>query len=253
MSKDITSMIGKKISKPVKAATKSVIESDIIKKKLDTDILFNFDKHWSTKGTYLIKNIPKVIEFDSKLVKVAAFDLDGTLINTKSGNKFATSASDWKWFNEYVIPMLKKLQDYLIVIFTNQGGVVSKPDSKSYIKFIARLNLIAKELETEQIDIRHNLFVYASPKKPAKETTIHDYHAKMRKPNTGMWEELKSDLLGYEVDLEHSFFIGDAAGRKSDFSNSDLLFAKHIGIEFKTPEELFKDNIETSSDQNEAA
>lgn len=41
--------------------------------------------------------------------KIAAFDLDGTLIATKSGKKFAGSSQDWKWWSPSVIPALKQL------------------------------------------------------------------------------------------------------------------------------------------------
>jgi len=41
------------------------------------------------------------------------------------------------------------------------------------------------------------------------------------------------------VDLEGSVFVGDAAGRKGDFSCSDRDLATNVGILFKTPEEFF--------------
>lgn len=45
--------------------------------------------------------------------------------------------------------------------------------------------------------------------------------------------------------MANSFYCGDAAGRKAtagrkkDFTDSDLKFALNVGIEFKTPENLF--------------
>lgn len=47
---------------------------------------------------------------------------------------------------------------------------------------------------------------------------------------------------GYEIDLENSLFVGDAAGRlaskgrRKDHSNTDLQFALNVGIRFITPE-----------------
>ena len=38
---------------------------------------------------------------------------------------------------------------------------------------------------------------------------------------------------------KNSFYCGDAAGRKNDFSDSDKNFAKNIGIEFYIPEKIF--------------
>ena len=46
-----------------------------------------------------------------------------------------------------------------------------------------------------------------------------------------------------QPDKSKSFYCGDAAGRKDgkhkDFSDSDLKFALNVGLEFKTPENLF--------------
>lgn len=44
-----------------------------------------------------------------------------------------------------------------------------------------------------------------------------------------------TELLG----LKPSWFCGDAAGRKGDFSVSDLYFAHNANVEFKTPEHVF--------------
>lgn len=47
------------------------------------------------------------------------------------------------------------------------------------------------------------------------------------------------------VDLDQSFYVGDAAGRPADgihpkdFSCSDRKFASNVGIKFYTPEEYF--------------
>jgi bifunctional polynucleotide phosphatase/kinase len=38
---------------------------------------------------------------------------------------------------------------------------------------------------------------------------------------------------------EKAFYVGDAAGRAGDWSDKDRKFAEAIGVEFKTPEELF--------------
>ena len=69
---------------------------------------------------------------------------------------------------------------------------------------------------------------------------------KFRKPNKFMWDFL-IDNLKIDLDIENSFYVGDAAGRiknwkpkmKRDFSCSDRKFAHNIGIKFFTPEEYF--------------
>jgi hypothetical protein len=43
--------------------------------------------------------------------KIAAFDLDGTLIKTRTGNIFPNGAADWKWWNDAVPTRLKEVHD----------------------------------------------------------------------------------------------------------------------------------------------
>jgi bifunctional polynucleotide phosphatase/kinase len=73
-----------------------------------------------------------------------------------------------------------------------------------------------------------------------------------RKPRPGIWAELCDDWDLSDVDLENSFFVGDAGGRGAvvstqkgvkgtakDFSCSDRNFAHNVGVAYKTPEEFF--------------
>lgn len=237
MSRDILSMIGK--SKPSKATTaitsqaKSTI-SDIIRPKVPSS------HNTSIIDSYLIKIIPKS-PFQvpqTTTTPIAAFDLDGTLVETKSSSRFARTASDWRWFNSKVVEKLKSLE-MPIVIFTNQGGVVATKTSKSYNNFHGRIELILKELNNQGIDLG-KIWIYASPKKPAKyQGSNHEQFDKMRKPNIGMFEEFIKEFGKDKINLEESYFIGDAAGRKKDFSNSDLKFAENCKLQFKTPDEYF--------------
>ena len=59
--------------------------------------------------------------------KIAAFDMDWTLIKTKSGRTFPIDANDWDWWDTEVLPKLKQLDadGFRVIIFTNQGGVSS--------------------------------------------------------------------------------------------------------------------------------
>lgn len=57
-----------------------------------------------------------------------------------------------------------------------------------------------------------------------------------RKPNTGMLQEFYQDI---ESQNKIEYYVGDAAGRKNDFSDSDKAFAINADLHFYTPEELF--------------
>ena len=71
----------------------------------------------------------------------------------------------------------------------------------------------------------------------------------------GIWYWLEAEgNSGVQIDLQQSFYVGDAAGRdpnwdggkrKKDFSCSDRLFALNTGLQFFTPEEYFQKQVAT--------
>jgi len=154
-----------------------------------------------------------------KYKKIAGFDLDHTFITTKSGNTFPKNSDDWKLFNKNVENKIRELmkKKYQIVIFSNQSNM--DKTEKKYSGFIEKIKEINK-LFNNKIE-----FVVAFGK--------NEY----RKPEIGMWEFYTKNR---NVNYDDSFYVGDAAGRKNDFSDSDLKFAENIGITFYTPEEYFE-------------
>jgi bifunctional polynucleotide phosphatase/kinase len=154
-------------------------------------------------------------------IKVAAFDLDDTLIVPNSGSKWARSATSWKWWDASVPARLKHLykEGYLVVIISNQGNVSLKDNPKALQKDSPSLVNLKNQITAifQQLDF-----------------PIHFYAAtgqdRYRKPRTGMWDEvLDSHDLQTEgtVDMINSFYVGDAAGRektdkrRKDHANSD--------------------------------
>ncbi len=162
--------------------------------------------------------------------KIAAFDLDDTLIKTKSGKQFPQSADDWQFWNANVQPTIESLVDeeYKIIIFTNQKGISTGKQNKEDL-----LEKIVKIHETLQLPF--DIFI----------ATAGDYY---RKPMTGMWDLFLSLYPHLHFKLDESFYCGDAAGReknwmpgkKKDFSSSDYNFAYNINIPFDIPENCFR-------------
>uniref|UniRef100_A0A182WZZ8 PNK FHA domain-containing protein n=1 Tax=Anopheles quadriannulatus TaxID=34691 RepID=A0A182WZZ8_ANOQN len=166
--------------------------------------------------------------------KVAAYDMDGTLIKTKSGNVFPKSIDDWQIAFAEVPAKLKSLHrnGYKLVIFTNQAGIgkgkVRIEDFRQKIESLVR-----------KLGVPMQVFISTGS-------------GKYRKPRTGMWQTLcdrqqKDD--GVQIDRARSFYVGDAAGRpelkkpvkrKKDHSSADRLLALNVGIRFLTPEEHFQ-------------
>ncbi|KAJ8488116.1 hypothetical protein ONZ45_g14072 [Pleurotus djamor] len=149
--------------------------------------------------------------------KVAAFDLDGTIIesNVRSNN------TSWKWWRNCVKDNLRDLvqHGYALVIISNQG---IKKERLGVWK--EKVGLIAGALP----DVPFRLFA----------ATAKDGH---RKPMPGMWTDLERIFAesNVTIDKDASFFVGDAAGRKGDFAGTDRKWAMNVGIKFLTPEEHF--------------
>ncbi|KAM0352335.1 hypothetical protein ACHAPU_002000 [Fusarium lateritium] len=185
----------------------------------------------------------------TKRRKIAAFDLDSTLISTSSGKKHASSGTDWKWWHNSVPDKLRELyQDgYRVVILSNQAGLTLHFDAK-YKGPKGNAQKRVSEFKQKCSAVLNSLnlptCVYAA--------TEHDIY---RKPRTGMWKEVCDDydVSETDLDLENSIFVGDAGGRTAtfskgpngtpatakDFSCSDRNFAHNVGIKYVTPEEFF--------------
>ncbi|XP_034237622.1 uncharacterized protein F21D5.5 [Thrips palmi] len=162
--------------------------------------------------------------------KIAAYDMDGTIITTKSGKVFPENPNDWKILWPEIPSKLQKLHrdGFKIVIFTNQAGISRGKTTVSEIQ-----QKIGKVISALGVPVQ--AFV-------ATGDTI------FRKPAPGMWDILTKERNGeLSINMDESFYCGDAAGRpenwvpkrKKDFSCSDRLFARNLGLRFYTPEEHF--------------
>lgn len=178
----------------------------------------------------------KMLIFTSKGVrpssKIASYDIDGTIIKTKSGNVFPKTSDDWMLNYPEIPKKLKSLRDdgFKICFFTNQGGIAKgKVDVN---EFKQKIKLIIAKLQTPV-----QVFI----------ATSDGYY---RKPLPGMWEHLEEHKNeNIKINRIQSFYVGDAAGRpevgkgatkrRKDHSLADRLYAHNLGVTFYTPEENF--------------
>ncbi|KAJ2696082.1 hypothetical protein H4R19_005780, partial [Coemansia spiralis] len=138
--------------------------------------------------------------------KLAAFDLDGTLIRVKSKARFPKGVDDWLFYCPDVPMVLRTMhqQGYRVVILTNQNGL--RP-----AKGATELSAKARDFRTKVANIARALDIPLT----VLVATDKDY---MRKPSPGMWrlaQLLNSDTA---VDTASSFFVGDAAGRPAGWT-----------------------------------
>lgn len=162
--------------------------------------------------------------------KIGGYDMDGTLITTRSGKVFPTDMHDWKMAGGTVVPTVKAKHNdgYKIVIFTNQAGISSQKTSVTDIK-----KKIENIIETLGVPVQ---------------AFIATGDSFFRKPMTGMWQTLcEHKNNGIPIDIQRSYYVGDAAGRpenkamkrKKDHSCVDRLLALNVGLPFFTNDEHF--------------
>jgi len=160
---------------------------------------------------------------------IYAFDMDGTLIRTRSGKKFAVDAEDWQFLYSEVPTILSKLlsEGACIIIITNQKGISSGKTNVEHIRQKVGQIIEATSLSQGSNTVIDHIGLY-----------IASAGDRYRKAWTGIWDLLPPDQL-----VNVKWYCGDAAGRKTvstkDFSATDRYFARNKGIPFRTPEEIF--------------
>ncbi|ESO88114.1 hypothetical protein LOTGIDRAFT_126696 [Lottia gigantea] len=218
-------------SRGLKRSAKDATALKAKKAKGETDLCNGL--HWIQHGKE-VKGASPVIALVSDSLpgrnKVAGFDIDFTIIKTKSGRKFATGSKDWEFWDDSVPKKLQSLDKdgYRVVFFTNQAGIEKMKVKPEEIKD-----------KIEAIIAALNIPVLAF---------ICTGENHFRKPSPLMWDFMANDCnQSVKLDLTKCVYVGDAAGRAKnwapgkpkDFSCGDRMFAQNIGIEFHTPDEFF--------------
>lgn len=147
---------------------------------------------------------------DKDRSKLALFDMDDTLIRTKSGKTFATDHKDWLFWHDKVPQRMRETaaQGYRVVIVSNQNGV-----AKGHVT----VDTLRKKVEMFSKDFGIEMSAVMATQDDA-----------FRKPLPGMWKYIETSLNKMPISKQDSFFVGDAAGRPKrdgkdkDFSSGDM-------------------------------
>lgn len=163
--------------------------------------------------------------------KILFADLDGTIIDTLTGNTFPCGIWDMK-FKFDVIDKIKKCGFKCLIIISNQGGIEKGlVDEKHFVK--GKMNYVTKSLE-EYLGIPVEYQYCAS----------NDRECEYKKPNIGMlrtacWKFVAS-RWNMVVDKKDMLMIGDASGKEGQFSDSDRKCAENYGIDYMDVEDFLK-------------
>ena len=144
--------------------------------------------------------------------KMAIFDYDWTIVKPKTNGTFSKNVDDWMWLTKKVPEVLMSYykNGYCIVIVSNQ----------------------TKSTEMKVNQIKNALSTLAIPS-----IISVAYEEEFKKPKRIMFDMIVGDK---KIDINESFFVGDALGRQGDWSDVDKLFAENIGLKkILSPDDLF--------------
>lgn len=151
--------------------------------------------------------------------KLIIFDVDGTLVETKSGATFRKSADDWQWLPGRLEKLAElEAQGAQLAVATNQGGVAF-----GYLDAVAIRQQLYTMAEEAHITIVEMCFSH--PK-----ASIDDYRedSPRRKPAPGMLLDIIKASNVYPSDC---LMVGDR--------DEDEQAARNAGIDFMWAKDFF--------------
>ena len=164
--------------------------------------------------------------------KIVFIDLDGTLIDTHSGETFPKGVWDmnikwdaWKALKSFV----KENDTEFVCIVTNQGGIESGYVNKH--RWLNKFRYVQSALQ-EYLNQDNDLGV----KVYGEYCTSNDKDYFDRKPNKGMlWHFIFVRTCWHEprdIPKSEMIMIGDASGKENQFSDSDKKTAENFEIDY---------------------
>ena len=166
-----------------------------------------------------------------KNYEVIFADLDGTLINTISGETFPKGIWDMK-INFEVLDKIKEINPKCLLIVTNQGGIEKGFVNERNFQF--KMECICRSIkEYTGVEVEYSY------------CTSNDKNNLYRKPNIGMIDSLTREMIkrgtienGIETDK--ILMIGDASGKEGQFSDSDKKCAENAGFDYLDVDDFIK-------------
>jgi bifunctional polynucleotide phosphatase/kinase len=162
--------------------------------------------------------------------RIFLLDVDGTLIVSKSGRKWADTPTDWMWAHPHFPQFLaEKSKDAVVALVTNQSMWTHESSQAP-----AKIQSILAALEATN-GWRPACLV--ATKTTKQKDTLY------RKPGRGLYDVLLKELGWRQEDVGSLEMCGDAVGAEDPnqayrWADSDSKFAQAIGATFIRPCDL---------------
>lgn len=163
---------------------------------------------------------------DLMLVKarpgLVIFDLDGTIVTTRSGDKFRRTADDWKFIGNRQVQISDiRKTGTLVAIATNQGGCAFPWSQISEEEMNREIKKVADAIDADRVAVCYNINHPKALEKYRREDN-------RRKPGPGMLLEL---MVSLNFNQAFTVMVGD---RDEDEQAADA-----AGVEFISADEFF--------------
>jgi DNA 3'-phosphatase len=153
------------------------------------------------------------------MYRILFADLDGTLIQTKTGAKFAKGPWDWM-LTPGIIEAIDRYQPTHLHIVSNQGGIARNLVKED--QWIAKVGRVLEKI--------HTGLIHCAPACSYDYCKTDDKSCPDRKPNPGMINKFLTGIPKEEI--ESILMIGDASGEPGDFLDSDKKAAENAKIPY---------------------
>ncbi|KAE9617040.1 putative phosphoric monoester hydrolase [Lupinus albus] len=168
--------------------------------------------------------------------KIAAFDFDGCLAKTDVKR---VGADAWSLMYPSIPDKLQSLYNdgFKLVIFTNESNI-ERWKNKRQAAVDSKVGRLNNFMELVKVPIQ--VFIACGVGNSGKGKAAIKEDDPFRKPKPGMWQLMEKHFnSSISIDMDQSFYVGDAAGREKDHSDADIKFAEAIGLKFYVPEKYF--------------
>lgn len=178
-------------------------------------------------GACIYRQVSKNVE--GPRTKVAAFDLDGTVLSWRlPAGGWPSRFEHYELWNRDLISKMRSLHDddgYKLVVFSNQGAVRGAHAGKKAT--------LVKDLV--------DWLAVCAVRRPMSCVMSCDKRRGYHKPSPKMWSIMEECCNGgLKVDASRSFYVGDSVGGDDDPQGGvDIGFARNVGVRFYPPEDYF--------------
>ena len=168
---------------------------------------------WEDTESVLIGSFDVTIPNKPKLLM---FDLDDTIITPKGKHRPGAPYTAWKFCKNVVKKLTEADANSLIVFISNQANLPKYKDN-----FKQKIEEVVSSLRASGVT-RPILFYAASG------------YSNYRKPHTGIISDHLLPLLKDAGKIKEVIYVGDAAGRENDHSDSERKFLMNIALYFRS-------------------